>query len=80
MVGAISSQTICTYVICTIGSLAILTDAVSTISGQTIGTNMIGAISSLRIVSGVGVRRTAFSYNSRVEQVVSVDGRKSESA
>ncbi len=51
MVGAISSQTICTYVIRTISGLAILTHAVSTISGQTICTYMISTISSLAILT-----------------------------
>ncbi|OCR23627.1 hypothetical protein AFK24_17605 [Pseudomonas syringae] len=51
MIGAVSSQTICTYVISTIGSLAICTNMVGTVSSQTICTYVISAIGSLTILT-----------------------------
>jgi hypothetical protein len=51
MIGAVSSQTICTYVISTIGSLAICTNMVGTVSSQTICTYVVSTICSLAILT-----------------------------
>ena len=51
MVGAVSSKTICTYMVRAISSLAVVTDAISTVSSKTICTYVVGAISSLAVVT-----------------------------
>jgi len=81
VVCAISGLTVCANVVRTIGSEAVCTDVVCTISSLTVCANVVRTIRSLAIVAqvaGVGVGRTAFGDNSRVQQSVCVHSRKRE--
>ena len=51
MVGAVSSQTIGTYVVSTVSGLAICTHMVSAVSSQTIGAYVISTVSGLAILT-----------------------------